>query len=41
MPARRATCPYCGNEVALTKKGKLHAHRDPSTKNPCLRRDPA
>lgn len=38
---RRSTCPYCGKRVALTSTGKLHAHRDPATKNPCIRRSPS
>ena len=38
---KRATCPYCGKRVALTKTGKLHAHNDPSSKKPCVRKSTA
>jgi ribosomal protein S27AE len=34
---KRATCPYCGKRVGLTKLGKLYPHKDPETRNRCGR----
>jgi hypothetical protein len=39
--SRKTRCPYCAKLVAVRKNGKMYAHRDPATKNPCYRRSPA
>jgi hypothetical protein len=33
----KVRCPYCAKKVALTKTGKLYAHKDPATKKKCGR----
>lgn len=35
---KTAKCPYCSKRVSLTKYGKLYPHKDPVTKNPCVRK---